>query len=852
MDRRINENLSMRENDYVAPFLWMHGNEQSLILKEIERIYDCGIRSICLESRTHEDFVREGWWSDVDLIFDECAKRNMKVWILDEKHFPTGTANGIFKDKYKDLRPFGITEKHVDILGPVKDGSIMVDSWKFTQDDEVLGVIACKHIPNDTRLTGETIDVSSRIKDGMCYFDLPEGMWRMVVIIKTRAGYADYVSHYMDVLNPHAVDLFIEEVYEPHYKRYAKYFGNVFRGFFSDEPGFKNDTLNGQEHGYSLDTGIPFSHQPYKDGIIEILSQRLGEDARKLLPGLWFDFDNDVSDKIRYEYLNYITMEYKKNFCDRIGDWCRAHNVEYIGHIIEDNNAHYKTNYAAGHFFRALEGQDMSGIDVVLHQILPGLTECNNAGYVSYGHMNSKFFNYYLAKLGSSLAHIDPKKKGRVMCEVFGAFGWAEGSKLMKYLTDHMLVRGVNYYVPHAFSPMPNNPDCPPNFSDAGENPEFKYFDKIISNLNRASHILSDGVHVPSCAILYDAESHWVNREQLNLEDIAKNLYDDMLDYDVLPTDYLSKMTIDGCINGEKYPLLIIPYAESMPIYVIEKIKKTPIKAVVCAVNKSDKIDGFKTVLLKDIAKYVSKNGFRDVTNYSNCKFLRYYHYQRNGADFYMFHNEDMSGCANATIKLSAFDGGDYIEYEPFTNKAVKKHSDKGVIKLRLEPYHSVIIAVNDVDFEGINGYEEVIIESQNTLDLEFNISLKRPTESDFTFVKKTNKLYNITGIDGNPYFSGDTLYVGEFDLEEKGNYLLDLGKVGEIANVKVNDIDLGAVIVPPYVFDISSAIKEGKNKLEIITSSHNGYVKRDEFSKYLLFEASGLLGPITLKKYNK
>ena len=87
--------------------------------------------------------------------------------------------------------------------------------------------------------------------------------------------------------------------------------------------------------------------------------------------------------------------------------------------------------------------------------------------------MENEFFHYYLGKLASSLAHIDEKKKGRAMCEIFGAYGWAEGTKIMKYLMDHMLVRGINYYVPHAFSPKPNDTDCSPNFYDTGKNPPY-------------------------------------------------------------------------------------------------------------------------------------------------------------------------------------------------------------------------------------------------------------------------------------------------------------------------------------------------------------------------------------------
>lgn len=51
------------------------------------------------------------------------------------------------------------------------------------------------------------------------------------------------------------------------------------------------------------------------------------------------------------------------------------------------------------------------------------------------------------------------------MCEIFGAYGWGEGVSLMKWLTDHMLVRGINEFVPHAFSPAFPDEDCPPHFT---------------------------------------------------------------------------------------------------------------------------------------------------------------------------------------------------------------------------------------------------------------------------------------------------------------------------------------------------------------------------------------------------
>ena len=80
------------------------------------------------------------------------------------------------------------------------------------------------------------------------------------------------------------------------------------------------------------------------------------------------------------------------------------------------------------------------------------------------------------------------------MCEVFGAYGWAEGGPVMKWLLDYLLVRGVNHFVPHAFSPAFPDPDCPPHFGAAGKDPQYEAFSKLMTYGNRAAHLLTGGV----------------------------------------------------------------------------------------------------------------------------------------------------------------------------------------------------------------------------------------------------------------------------------------------------------------------------------------------------------------------
>lgn len=847
MDTRIWDNLNNAETDYIAPFLWLRNEDDEEFLAEIDRIYDCGIRSICLESRTHEEFCRDDWWSDVAVILEKCRKKGMKVWILDDKHYPSGFANDIFKNKYQELQHYGIIEYHVDIAGPVTDGSVLIDRWLNCHlecmnvprpdnagEDEIVAVYAIKHIPESDKYT-DVINITDGIENGMVYFDLPEGMWRIVVAVKTRYGYAERHMHYCDMLNPHAVDLYIEEVHQAHYDRFAEYFGNTFLGFFSDEPCFQNNTL----FGFSPEMGKPITHYPWHDKLKNMLDM-------DILPGLWFDIDN-VSDKIRYSYMDIISKEYQKNFGDRLGNWCREHNVMYIGHIIEDNNTHAKTGAGPAHYFRAINGQDMSGVDVVLHQIIPGLTECDNAGYVTYRSMNSKFFNYYLAKLGSSHAHIDEKKKGRALCEIFGAYGWAEGTKIMKYLMDHMLVRGINYYVPHAFSTKAGDGETPPNFYDAGMNPQYKYFKNNMKYLNRMCHMLSDGEHIPTCAILYDAENHWLNKDFLPLEKIAKTLYDNLLDYDIIPADYLNKIE-NSSLNGEKYNVLIVPYAEAIAPEVADKLKKADIRIITVSEKDWKNPLGCENIILHKLADYIKAQGFGDVESDYEGKHLKYYHYIRNNAHFYMFVSEDINNTINAKLSLSAFSGGDYIEYDGFENKATLKTSNDGTVNISLEPYHSLMIIFGDVETNGIERYSEKVYSPEKEISTVFDISIQERSEKEFKLYKTSEKLFNITGRYELPGFSGHIKYEGQISLAKR-DCLLDLGYVGEAAKVYLNGKYIGSKQIPPYRFEISKEDISEENTLTVIVSNHNGYAVRDPFSKYLLFEPSGLIGPVTIRE---
>lgn len=242
--------------------------------------------------------------------------------------------------------------------------------------------------------------------------------------------------------------------------------------------------------------------------------------------------------------------------------------MEYIGHVIEDCGTHARLGLGTGHFFKALWGQHMSGIDVVLQQIRPGYDRNEFYNIGGKGTYNGTFFHYGLAKMGASLGHLDPKKKGRTMCEVYGAYGWSEGLKLMKWLTDHMLVRGVNWFVPHAFTggDFPD-PDCPPHFYAWGNNPQYPWFSCLSRYMNRMSHLINGGRHSAGIALLYTAEMEWLGAYQ-PFEETGRLLAENQLDYEVIPLGLLETSRISGgkmMVGKEEFETLVIPECAYIP-----------------------------------------------------------------------------------------------------------------------------------------------------------------------------------------------------------------------------------------------------------------------------------------------
>lgn len=864
--KKIRESRAGEFENHIAPFFWQHGESEEVLREYMGRIDESGCKAVCVESRPHPDFVGAKWWDDMRVIIDEAKNRTMKVWILDDSHFPTGYANGEIERHYPQFRKLFLKVHQLDFVGPEKNAQAIIEYAFSDKEDELLSVVMAKKIDYNTVDAKTMIDITAGVieKQGKrsVKFELPDGEWRVFILVKTYKDGEPHTENYLNPMDPHATDILIQTVYQSHYEKFGNEFGKTIRGFFTDEPRF------GNIHGHYASIGRCDMVLPWIEGLEHEFSSRIGFDVKTYLPLLFVD-GGTKAHEIRYAYMDMVSDLYSKNFSQRLGTWCEKHGVEYIGHVIEENNAHARLGGGAGHFFKSMKGQHMAGIDVVLHQLLPGLDHGIYKGMTARG-WDGEFLHYCLAKQGATLGKLDPNKHGRTMCEVYGAYGWAEGTKTMKWITDHMLVRGVNEFVPHAFDPMEYpDPDCPPHFYARGKNPQFREFCELMGYTNRMAHLLSDGkAHAP-VSILYHGEAEWSGDYMLTQKPAAY-LCRNQIDYEILPQSAVCQAnTVDGIMQIQEmnFKALIIPYAEALPAKLLKilchhanaGLKIIFIDSFPQRSSEGEDVDTYLAELkgktqslhLDAMVPALWEQGIYEIQTNSYMPYLRYYHYEHEDGHLYMLFNESPYNTIETAVYFPQKE--DCCIYDAMKNTLYHIDSEKNEtgtdLQVCLAPYESKVFIFSDdcKDYKK----ENTIITSSEKLEgvfqVEFIKSETYPAVEEQIYMEK---LVPLQEIEGKEDFTGIIRYKLPFVIQEKNRSGIYLSDVTEAARVFVNEIDCGSCMTPPYRFDISEAITKGSNTLCVEVTTTLARDNYDWLSQYMLLEKTGLTGDIVLEHY--
>ena len=849
---------------YLIPLFWQRHDSHEAIETEMRKMKSVGIHTFVMEPRPHPDYLGQGWWDDVDFVLKKAEELDMFLYFFDDGTYPSGTANGELARRYPEYTKRYWAQQHMDATGPLPHAHFLIDDW-LGENESVLRILAAKRTDRDQMLDADSlVDVTGYYRHGRLYWPVPEGEWRVFLIKKTAQGEEEHTRLYCNPLVKEAVGKYLEIVHESHYARYADQFGKRILGFFTDEPRFGNTT------GYDRIIGLSNMPLPCSDELLTLLSDSPLGDFAKYLPLLWYPDQQEICRDVRYLYMDTVSRLFAENFTGQAGDWCRAHGVELIGHVVEENGAHSRLGYGAGHYFRAMKGLDAAGIDVVCN-LLPEQT----SGYFStlFNDFDCDFNHWGLAKMASSSAHADPKKKNRALCEAFGAYGWSEGLKVMKWITDHLAVCGVGLITPHAFSPSPfPDEDCPPHFYARGNNPQFRYFGIWADYANRLGDALNAAEHHAPVAVLYHAEGEWGSYtaeadKAEPFEKAVRTLAEHQIDCDVVCIDDLLEASVKNgrlLLNREQFRALIVPFTPCINGAFSAKLHQFAANGLPVIFTRAFPTHGYfgaKTDMsafgccpTDQLADTLAAEGIPELQCDTYEPDLLVTHYDKDGFDWYFLVNQSTKNAVDTNLTVQ--DTRNSVFYDAMNNQYYHCRKtvagERSVIDLHLDPWETVFLVFGDDCTDAPERAKPDVCDGAALLH-GWEISIADAKAYPAFAKTDFHELVDLSLPEYLPDFAGTVRYETAFilppDTDLAYPVFVNISEAAEVVEISVNDVPAGVKLTPPYRFEIPrDLIQIGENRLTVdVTNTVVKEGHRNIFDPYFAQDPTGITGEVTI-----
>ncbi len=345
-------------NNTVCFWSWNNDLKEEELIEQLKGFAERNI-GVIIHARAglRVPYMESRWFELMQSVLAVAEKLNVEVYLYDEDGWPSGFAGGkvALQDpscSYKKLC-FGYGEKkreYIAIYNKVSDSE-----WKIA-------------------------DLADLNEDSLCFWYEED-------------------SHYVDLLDDTATDLFLQFTHDT-YKRYTgKYFGKVIKGIFTDEPQLNVD-------GYSWNKSIPeWFEQKYSENVFENL-WRLSE-------------DDEAAGNFKQKWWQLISERYATAFVKKLSAWCEENGIALTGHFAMEDG---------------ISNQIASCGGVMSHyeyMQLPGIDHLGN-------RVTSPVLKKQVASVSNQLGN------GRVLSETFGCSGWNISQERLEWVWGSQLVFGIN------------------------------------------------------------------------------------------------------------------------------------------------------------------------------------------------------------------------------------------------------------------------------------------------------------------------------------------------------------------------------------------------------------------------
>ncbi len=279
------------------------------------------------------------------------AEKSLRVWIYDEKGYPSGTASGAVLEKHPEFEAVGLlcfcywrTLGKSDFYRSDTPSGKLYKALLIRQDKEA-----------------EAIDITDTANEyGTLCFSIPEGEYRLLILVRRRLFDSTHAAHsfseprrYIDLFNPEATKAFINCTYEKYSEHIGDLFGEAIPAFFTDEPSL-------------IGWNIPPASYPllsWSDCFPAEFEKRYGYSIEKALVAVITGTGPDCVKRC-CDFWNLTADLLSQNFFRILQDWCAAHHTNLSGHLLNEESL-LDQLYCYGSFYRCLKQFGQPGIDLL-------------------------------------------------------------------------------------------------------------------------------------------------------------------------------------------------------------------------------------------------------------------------------------------------------------------------------------------------------------------------------------------------------------------------------------------------------------------------------------------------------
>ncbi|AWW28678.1 glycoside hydrolase [Echinicola strongylocentroti] len=769
-----------------------------------------------------------------------------------------------------------------ELGGSAPDTRFLLDNTMRNPRDSALA------IPYKVKLK-EVRNISGTLKpNGLLDWKVPEGKWVILRIgytctdaeVSTSSG--AWQGNVLDYMSKEAFGFYWADVVDPILEAADGHVGKTLKFMETDswECGGMNWTTNFDQEfkayrGYSLDRYLP------------IIAGYVVEDMETSLSFL-ADFRKTIADLVANNHY----AEFQK----------RAHKID-MG--IQPESA----------------GPHAGPMDGIKNYGFSDIVMCEFWSPSPHRPLeNNRFF----VKQASSAAHIYGKKI--VGAESFTTIGPHWNDELwhdQKSAFDQAICAGLNRVYFHTFTSSPSSMGMPGQEYFAGThiNPQITWWDQssaFIDYMHRIQSVVQDGEFVAD--VLYYYGDHIPNIFPYKRADPAGARFG--YDYDVTDETIFLKLKVNkGEVvvpSGLSYKVLVLPDHKVLSLSNLMKVKSLLEEGATIISQKPDKMvsltggtegkEAFESIVSAIWGDNIPLKGEKKVGNgtlawgWTAKDYLRskgitedfgvdkynennvdYIHYTLDKKEIYFVTNtttQRISLKPRFRVKGKQPEIWNPISGEIMEAKAFRQNNNHTTVPLTLDPYGAVFVVFNKETTikqgeEHRNYSDFPILQSiTGSWNVYFDPKYKGEGNVEFTTLLDWSEHPNKK----IKYYSGPAVYKKEFKLDfiplKQERYYLELGSVKDvgIAEINMNGKNKGIVWTKPFRVDITDAIRNGKNTLEIkVVNSWFNRVAGEELEEVIdpytntnimlindyrgnpretiPLEKSGLLGPVRIVK---